>query len=38
VTTHVGEDVEKDESIAGEIANWFNHSENQSEGSSENWK
>jgi hypothetical protein len=40
VTTHVGEDVEKEEhsSIAGGIANWYNHSENQSVGSSENWK
>jgi hypothetical protein len=33
-------DVEKEEhsSIAGGIANWYNHSVNQSEGSSENWK
>jgi hypothetical protein len=40
VTTHVGEDVEKEEhsSIAGGIANWYNHSGNQSGGSSENWK
>jgi hypothetical protein len=40
VTTHVEEDVVKEEhsSIAGRIANWFNHSENQSRGSSENWK
>jgi hypothetical protein len=32
VTTHVGEDVEKEEhsSIAGEIANWYNHSGYQS--------
>jgi hypothetical protein len=32
--------VEKEEhsSIAGGIANWFNHSANQSEGSSDNWK
>jgi hypothetical protein len=38
VTTHVGEDVEKEEhsSIAGGIANWYNHSGNQSGGSSEN--
>jgi hypothetical protein len=34
------EDVEKEEhsSIAGGIANWYNHSGNQSGGSSENWK
>jgi hypothetical protein len=40
VTTHVGEDVDKEEhsSIAGEMANWYNHSENQSGVSSENWK
>jgi hypothetical protein len=41
VTTHVGENVEKDEhfSIAGGIANWYNnHSGNQSGGFSENWK
>jgi hypothetical protein len=40
VTTHVGEDVEKEEhsSIAGGISNWYNHSGNQSGGSSENWK
>jgi hypothetical protein len=40
VTTHVGEDVEKEEhsSIAGGTANWHNPSGNQSEGSSENWK
>jgi hypothetical protein len=40
VTAHVGEDVEKEEhsSIAGEIASWYNHSGNQSGGSSENWK
>jgi hypothetical protein len=39
-STHVGEDVEKEEhsSIAGGIANWYNHSGNQSEGSSGNWK
>jgi hypothetical protein len=39
VTTHDGEDVEKEEhsSIAGGIANWYN-SGNQSGGSSENWK
>jgi hypothetical protein len=36
VTTHVGEKVEKNEhsSIAGGIANWYNHSGNQSGGSS----
>jgi hypothetical protein len=40
VTTHVGEDVKKEEhsSIAGRIANWYNYSGNQSEGSSYNWK
>jgi hypothetical protein len=38
VTTHVVEDVEKEEvSIAGGIANWYNHSGNQSGISSENW-
>jgi hypothetical protein len=37
---HVGEDVEKEEHsfVAGGIANWYNHSGYQSEGSSENWK
>jgi hypothetical protein len=40
VTAHIGEEVEKekDSSIAGEIANWTNHSGNQSEASLENWK
>ena len=40
VTTHVGEGVEKEEhsSLAGGISNWYNHSENQSRGSSEDWK
>jgi hypothetical protein len=40
VTTHVGEDVEEEEhsSIAGGIANRYNHSGNQSGGSTENWK
>jgi hypothetical protein len=40
VTKHVGEDVEKEEHscIAGGIANWYNHSGNQSGGSSERWK
>jgi hypothetical protein len=40
VTTHVGEDVEKEEhsSIAGGIANWYNHSGNQSGESSESLK
>ena len=40
VIAHVGEDMEKEEhsSIAGGIANWYNHSGNQSGGSSENWK
>ena len=38
VTAHVDQDVKKEEhfSIAGEIANWYNHSANQSGGSSEN--
>jgi hypothetical protein len=40
VTTHVGEDVEKERhsSFAGRIANLYNHSGNQSGGSSENWE
>jgi hypothetical protein len=40
VTAHVGKDVEKEEqsSIAGGIANWYNHFEYQSGGFSENWK
>jgi hypothetical protein len=40
VTTHVDEDVEKEEhsSIVGGIANWCNHSGNQSGVSSENRK
>jgi hypothetical protein len=39
VTADAGEDVEKEEhlSIAGVIASWYNHSGNQSSGSSENW-
>ena len=39
VTVDVGEDVEKQEhsSIAGGIASLYNHSGNQSGGSSENW-
>jgi hypothetical protein len=39
VTADVGEDVEKEKhsSIAGGIASWYNHSENQAGGSSENW-
>jgi hypothetical protein len=38
VTTHIGKDVEKEElsSIDGGIAYWYNHSGNQSGGSSEN--
>jgi hypothetical protein len=38
VTTHLGRDVEKEEHtyIAGGIENWYNHSGNQSESSSEN--
>jgi hypothetical protein len=40
VTAHADEDVEKEEvsSIAGEIANCYNRTGNQSGGSSENWK
>jgi hypothetical protein len=40
MTEHAGEDVEKEEhsSIAGGTVNWYNHSGNQSSGSSENWK
>jgi hypothetical protein len=40
VTTHVGEDAEKEEQtfIAGGIANWYNNSSNQSGDSAENWK
>jgi hypothetical protein len=39
VTTDASEDVEKEEhsSIVGGIASWYNHSGNQSGGSSENW-
>jgi hypothetical protein len=39
IKTHIGKDVEKEKhsSIAGGIANWYNHSENQSGVSSENW-
>ena len=38
-TAGVGEDVEKEEhsSAAGGVANWYNHSGNQSDDSSENW-
>jgi hypothetical protein len=38
VTADAGKDVKKEEyfSIAGGIASWYNHSENQSGGSSEN--
>jgi hypothetical protein len=38
VTIHVGEDVDNEEysSIAGEIANWYNHSGNQSGDTSDN--
>ena len=37
--TGAGEDVEKEEhfSTAGGVASWYNHSGNQSGGSSENW-
>jgi hypothetical protein len=40
VTTLVGDNGEKEEhsSIAGGVANWHNHSGNQSGVSSENWK
>jgi hypothetical protein len=40
VSINVGKDVKKLEisSIAGGIANWYNHSGNQSGGFSENWK
>jgi hypothetical protein len=39
VTADAGEDVEKEEhsSIVGGIASWYNHSENLSGSSSENW-
>jgi len=39
VRADAGKDVEKEEhsSIVGGIASWYNHSENQSGGSSENW-
>jgi len=39
VTADAGENVEKGEhsSIVGGIASWYNHSGNQSGGSSENW-
>jgi hypothetical protein len=40
MTTFVGKDVEKEEhsTITDGIANWYNHSGNQSGGYSENWK
>jgi hypothetical protein len=40
VAAYVGKDVEKKEhsSIADRIANWYNHSGNQSGSSLENWK
>jgi hypothetical protein len=40
MTTHVGKDAEKKErsSIAGGVANWFNHFGYLSGGSSKNWK
>jgi hypothetical protein len=40
MTTYVEEDVQKEEhsSNAGGIANWCNHSGNQSGGSLENWE
>jgi hypothetical protein len=39
VTADAGMDVEKEEHshIAGGISSWYNHSRNQSGGSSENW-
>jgi len=39
VTADVGKDVEKEEHsfLVGRIASWYNHSGNQSGGSSENW-
>jgi hypothetical protein len=39
VAADAGEDVEKEKhsSISGGIASWYNHSENQFSGSSENW-
>jgi hypothetical protein len=39
VTADAGDDVEKEEhsSIVGEFASWYNHSGNQSGGSSEKW-
>jgi hypothetical protein len=39
VTADAGKNVEKEEhpSIDGGIASWYNHSGNQSGGSSENW-
>jgi hypothetical protein len=39
VTADAGKDVEKEEhsSIVGGIESWYNHSGNQSGGSSENW-
>jgi hypothetical protein len=40
VATHAGKNVEKEEysSVAGRLANLFNHSGYQSGGFSENWK
>ena len=40
VTAHVGKNEEKKKysSIAGGIANWYNHSRKKSGSSSENWK
>jgi hypothetical protein len=39
VTADGGKDMVKEghSSIVGEITSWYNHSENQSGGSSENW-
>jgi hypothetical protein len=39
VTANAGEDVEKEDhsSMVGVIASFYNHYENQSGGSSENW-
>jgi hypothetical protein len=40
VTTHSGEDVDKEEksSTAGGITKWYNHSRNQCSRSSESWQ
>jgi hypothetical protein len=40
LTADAGKDVDEEEhsSLAGRIANWYNHSGNQSDEPSENWK